>query len=242
MTTTKGVFFDYELNDATYGSHFDDNDSSYPSGWTEEDAPAQTNTDRYEGFWYLHGNSGNTAWNYTKPITDWVSPSHFTNSDWISFQYGPIFFRNPMIDGDLRYNFRLYPSFNSGTEIDEDIYMEVSFRWNYGTTGLNGHWAPYAAWSFGGPGTYYNEANLPSISHLSQPYWVRFSVHCDNDGKLKMYVGNNPFPDMQTMLLLDYASSPSSPAFIFGDPWLGISMERDNVGISDRIMIGGAGS
>jgi hypothetical protein len=221
-------WYDYALVDSAnasgVASHFRDNDSSYPDGWTETDAAQVTNTNRKYSFWYLKGNSADTLWKYR--IKSAVNLESTTVSSFNSFMLGPIVIRQAAYTADWSFRFGLYRD-NAGT-IDENTYIRALVYWNSGASS----WQIQGEESDGSTphtGTVYTLNQVPIV----QPFYLRVLVHNVAAKTARAYVGIAPIGESHLLLL----SQAPSVAPTWGDMWVQIHRDR-GAGVDDYVFLG----
>jgi len=120
-------WLDFPLISSVDGDHFNDNDSSYPEGWTEVDAATTSATNDIYGFWNIFANSAVAGWKYRRQLNVNIE-ADTPNNTWNSFHWGPIFYRDGNYTADVIYYFGIYA--DSGGSIDEDTFIRNVLRWN----------------------------------------------------------------------------------------------------------------
>lgn len=224
---TEAIWFDFSLLD-THGSgiasHFRDNDSSYPAGWTETDAAATTNTNTRYSFWYLLGSNAETSWKYR--VQSDITLESLAANTWMSFVFGPIVFRDGGYTADLDYILGIYR--NSGG-IDESTYSRVRLHWDSGTS----------VWQIRGEekdvttgvnhdGTY-QTLDLP----IHEPLYIRMLVRNVAAKTTRQYWGTQPVADGHSLL----QEQAPTVAQTWGQVWLQVEMSR-GAGVQDYFYIG----
>lgn len=224
----QGAWFDYGLTDSANASgiaaHFKDNDSSYPDGWTESDAAAITNTNRKYSFWFINGTSVNTAWKYR--IHSNIDIESVSAAAFVSFMFGPLFFRDGDFAADVTYRFGMYR--NNAGAIDENTYCRVKFYWDSATS----------LWKIQGEESDGATTHTGSIVTLNQdpplqPMFLRFVVQNSAGKNTRSYFGTSPIPESHTLV---FNRSPSA-APTWGTAWLQLEMSR-GAGVDDYLYVG----
>lgn len=217
-------YADYPLFDATNGSHLNDDSASYPSGWTEADAPQTTNTNDAFGFWDIVGSSGNAAWKYRKQTP--FNIGALATNDHKSFHIGPIIIKESLPTADLNYYLGVYRD-NAGT-IDENTFLRININW----ASASSLWQVRAERKDGttqANGTYYPLARVPV-----GPLWLRLVLKNSTNRDVFAYVGAVPFPVMQMQIV----NSNVGSGVTWGQVWWQFHMSR-GTGPDDRLMVGG---
>lgn len=105
------------------GQYFNDGSSSYPTGWTEDDAAGGSVQNNPQGFWRLNGSNSERTWQYSKQLS--VAAESLTV---FSLMFGPILFRDAGYTADLEYRFAIHAD-NAGSP-DADIYSACALKWD----------------------------------------------------------------------------------------------------------------
>lgn len=226
--TTVAEWYDYSLLDSAdlsgIASHFRDNDTSYPAGWTEVDAPNYTDTNDIYSFWRVQGTSAETNWKYR--IQSSLTLESIAANRYISFLLGPIFWRDASYTADLHWRFGMYRD-NAGS-IDENTYIRVDIYWNSGSS----------IWQIRGEEQDGSTPHASSYVTLDQaplrPLWLRVNVQNGAAKRTRAYYGSVQAALGQQLLL---SQSPSS-APTWGQVWVQIEMTR-GAGLGDMFYMGG---
>jgi hypothetical protein len=222
-------WIDAPLQNATDGNHFNDNDDSYPQGWTEVDAAFATDTNSTYGFWYLEGNTVDLSWKYRTQLSVDIE-SDVPSGDWVSFIWGPILFRDFQSPSDLTYYFGLYA--DSGGSIDEDIFIRTAVNWD----SSGGIWRVRGERKDGSTQTNDSWFTLSSYPP-PMPIYVRSVIRYSTTGSAKRgraYVGSSYIGSTHTQL------SNAVPFNVtWGQVWMQCHQSRNNTGINDYLLIGG---
>lgn len=216
-------WLDYPLDDLTYGSHLTDNTSSYPTDWTQSDAPQTTATNDEYSFWSIVGAAGETSWKYRKQTPYTIGS--LTANAYKSFHVGPIIIKESLPTADLNYYFGIYR--DSGG-IDENTFIRININWSSASS----LWQIRAERKDGTTqtnGTYYTLARLPVA-----PLWVRVTARNSTNRDVFGYFGAVRFPLAQMQLM----NATLGSGITWGQVWLQFHMSR-GAGPDDRIMIGG---
>lgn len=223
----EATWFDQPLTDTAnasgVASHFRDNTATYPTGYTEVDAPNLTNTNGLYSFWLIRGASTDTAWKYRRILSN--SLEALGSNEFFSFQFGPVLFRDGGYTADLDYIFGIYR--NNAGAIDEQTYSRVRLHWNSGSL----------IWQIRGEekdGTTAHNGSYVTLSFpLIQPLYIRCMVQNSTAKLTRQYVGTTYIGNTQSKLL---DQNPTS-APTWGTPWVQIEMSR-GAGVQDFLYLG----
>lgn len=215
-------------NDLGVASHFLDNDSSYPAGWTEVDAAGYTDTNTRYSYWLLLGSSSDTSWDYKAQgsidLEVDVAPSGT-----ITVVIGPLMWRDTAFTADVNYYLGLY---RDSSGIDTATYARIRLRFD-SSAGL---WKIRGEESDGSTPHTGTEYTLDSAPY-NQPLYVSVTLNNAASKSIQCYWGKvNDFA-LQTLL---FNQSPSS-APTWGTFWVRFHQSR-GTGSADRILIGGVDS
>lgn len=221
---------DFPLKNTADGSHFNNNGSSYPSGWTEVDAALATRTNEVYGTWtMIGGGSGSTSWKYRRQGSVDIEADSASGETY-SFEWGPIFWRDGQYPADLTYYFGVYAD-NAGS-INENIFIRVALNWD----ASGGNWRVRQERKDGSTQT--NGAwNDITQYPVSQPIYLRnvtrfYPSHPPNE-MARSYIGSTPIPIAQTALAL------ATMNVTWGQAWWQTHMTRSASGLFDYLYIGG---
>lgn len=215
---------DYPLFDATNGSHFNDDSATYPTGWTQADAPQTTNSNDAFGFWSIVGSSGDAAWKYRRQTPFDIGA--LASNAYKSFHLGPIIIKESLPTADLNYYFGIYR--NNAGAIDENTFLRININW----LNASSLWQIRAERKDGTTqtnGTYYPLARLPVA-----PLWLRLTLRNSTNRDVFAYFGAVPFPVMQMQI----TNSTVGSGVTWGQVWWQIHSTR-GAGPDDRVMVGG---
>lgn len=215
---TIGALYRAHENNNGDAQRFDDNDSSYPSGWTEEDAALQTDTNTLNGFWYISGTNSETSNAYYKMMTGTVA-------SWQSYQFDSVFYRDGQFTDDMDYYFGLYK--NNGSDApDTDFFIRCNLHWD----STNSKWQVRGEMKDGTTQT--NGAYIDLNAIPQQPLYFRVNRRASSD-TVRAYVGLNYISDSHTQLLSDSLDRTQ-----WGNAILRVSMSRGN-GVQNYLYLSG---
>jgi hypothetical protein len=224
--TVVAKWYDYPLidtiNNSGITSHFRDNDSSFPSGWTENDAPKATNTNDIYSFWRIVGSNSNTSWEYYRQsLLDLEGGSENVHS----FILGPVLFRYYNYSADVDYYFSICA--NNAGAIDATIYGRAHLQWDSASSlwRIRGEEADGAGGSHSG-----SWVNL-DIAPL-RPIFLRVAVF-KSTKLVRVYVGDNPIALSHRLI---FEQTPTS-APTYGQMWARLHQSR-GAGADDYIWFG----
>jgi hypothetical protein len=220
----QSAWYDYSLYDTANSlgmtSHWRDNDSSYPAGWTESDAANDANTNDVFSFWSLKGSDAEVSWDYRRQNSMTLE----TVADWVSVQIGPCLLRDGEFAADIDYYVGMYRD-NSG--IDTTVYSRVHIWWDSGN----------ALWKIRGEehdGTVGHNGSWVTIDQDPlQPFYIRFAVTGAAAKTTRQYFGASYITDAQTLL----QSQAPTTAPTWGQFWVRLHQSR-GAGVTDAFIIG----
>lgn len=215
---------DYPLLDPTNGSHFVNNSSSYPAGWTQADAPQTTNTNDAYSFWSIVGSSGDAAWKFRKQTPFDIGA--LAANGFKSFHVGPLIIKESLPTANLNYYFGIYRD-NAGA-IDENTFLRININW----LAASSLWQIRAERKDGitqTNGTYYTLARVPV-----GPLWLRLTLKNSTNRDVYAYMGPVPFAVMQMQMM----NSNVGSGVTWGQVWWQFHSSR-GAGPDDRVMVGG---
>lgn len=210
-------------NASGVASNFRNNSATYPAGWTQADAPLDTNTNLVYSLWYLRGSSAETSHDHRKKSS--INLEGITASSWGSFTYGPIIFRDADYTADLDYYFGLYR--NNAGAIDTATYARLRLHWNSATS----QWQVIGEESDGAAP--HNATVTLDQNPVLQPLFFRIAIQNAAAKTIRVYVGTTPVPKTHQLIL---AQSPTTPP-TWGDLWVRINQSR-GAGVEDYLFIG----
>lgn len=221
----EAAWYDYPLIDSAgasgVASHFRDNTSTYPAGWTEADAPPTTNTDDKYSFWLIGGNSTNTAWDYRRQTS--INLESQTANNFTTFMVGPILIKDGRFTADLNYYFGIYR--NNAGAIDTGTYSRARIWWD----------SANSLWKIIG------EERDGSVAHSTTvtihqdpliPLYVAFTVQNAAAKATRQLFGASPVVGAMRTL----SHSPTTPP-TWGQMWVRFHQDR-GAGLSDRLRVG----
>lgn len=216
---------DWPLKNTTEGDHFLQNAASYPAGWTQVDAPVSTNTNGVRSFWNINGSSLDLTWKYREQTG--IIIENLTANSFMSFLFGPVYFRDGQYPIDVIYKFGVYRN-NAGV-IDEQTYIRAVLKWNSATTA----WQVYIEEK---DGTSAHSSAAKDLSFpLAQPLYFRVVIRNDAAKLARGHVGLG-WPDKSHTMLL--TQTPTA-APTWGQVWLQIEMSRiTGGGVDDYLFLG----
>lgn len=214
-------FVDYPLRDNA-GNTFAGASATYPMGWTEADAPADTYI--AESYWTIVGSAGETTWAYQKQ-GNYDFEAAVASNAYKSFWVGPVILKDGLYADDVDYLIGIYAD-NSGAP-STSKFVRAHIHWDQAT----GKWQIRGEVKDGTTetdGAYYDLARMPL-----QPFWLRFALKNDTNKATSVYLGATPWPQAHGAIQAQNASS----SVTWGQAWFVFSLSR-NTGINDTIMIG----
>lgn len=186
-----GEALDIALKSVAEGSHFLDDDASYPAGWTEVDAPAQSRTNDRYSFWWLIGSAANASWDYTKQTG--IDIEGTAANAWNSFQFGPVYFRDGAWGADVDYYFQICGE--TAAAIDTGEYVRVHLWWD----SANSLWKVRGESDAGDGGGQTAGAWLTLSVPLVQPLYFRLVIR-NTIKTCRVYVGTGYIGESHTLL------------------------------------------
>lgn len=213
--------------DATESEHFEDNDSSYPVGWTETDAAADTNTNNTYSMWFIEGNNAETSYDYRRQTAVDLENDCPTN---LRIEVGPLFFRNAIYSADADYYIGIYRD-NSG--IDVDTFARFHLQWD----SAGGAWQVRAEVKDSSSGTQKDGTWLVFSEPLNIPIWFSIQLaHTTNRGITTLA----SWPITVTPALTGTVLQNTTPSTVlsYGNVWLRLHQTR-GAGGADRIFLDG---
>lgn len=227
QTFTRNViapWVDWPLLDSTNGNHFNQNNGSAMSGWTQVDAPQATNTNLAYGFWYIVGSAGDAAWKYR--IQSPFNIESFPTNVWKSFLVGPLLLREGAYTADINYYFGVYRN-NAGT-IDENTFVRLNLNWSSASS----------LWQIRGEykdGTTQTNGSYFALSRLfTQPLGVRIALQNNTNKNMQIYAGDTPIVPLQMAV----QGAAVGSGVTWGQVWWQFHSTR-GAGPDDRLLIGG---
>ena len=217
-------WIDSPLSDTTNGSHFNDDNGTFPAGWSVNDAAQESTTSAPVGFWKLVGAAGNTTYKYRTltPLDVVVSAP----GGWKSYVMGPVIIKDALATADINYYFGIYR--NNAGAIDENTFVRININWlqasslwqiraerKDGTTQTNG--------------TYYTIPRMPI-----PPMWLRIALQNSTNRDCGVFMGAINSAYLQTPLMTAAVGS----SVTWGQAWMQIHSTR-GTGPDDAILIGG---
>jgi len=213
------------LNDETFGQLFDDNDSSYPSGWTESDAAPTTDTNRFGKNWTIFANSSNNTFDYRKQLS-------ITSTEYPTILNGlftGIGLRSAFFSAAISYQFRISAD-NSGSPSTND-YIEVEFQYDTSTD----LWKVKGSTRSGGTlssGAFYT---LP----LTSPETLHVRLYMNKilggaSTTYRAYIGYNHAAQTQMQL-----RTQSVTGVNFENPWMSIIGNHNSSSDTSILSVGG---
>lgn len=244
LTVTSTAYVDQRVESPLYefpliltggeGSHFLDNDSSYPAGWTEADAASATDTETLYSHWYLVGTSSETSWKY-RIQTSTDLENDVAASAQCRFMFGPVIFKNAAYTADVDYYFGMYR--NNAGAIDENTFCRVHLQWS----------SSGSVWRIRG------ETKDSSSSTQHDGAWTNFSLPVNSRFWLVLgvtnaaaktclsYAGANYTPAGAGSLAAEFMNNLQvqnpTTALTWGTVWLQVHQTR-GAGATDRLLIG----
>jgi hypothetical protein len=152
--------------DATESEHWEDNDASFPAGWTETDAAADTDTDSTYSFWYIQGSSAEVSWDYRRQTAVDLEVDTTTN---LRIEIGPLYFQDAGYSADIDYYFGVYRD-NAG--IDVDTFTRVHLQWD----SAGSQWRIRGELKDSSSGTQKNGTWLVFTNPLHIPIWLSVQI------------------------------------------------------------------
>lgn len=217
-------WIDSPLLDATNGNHFNQNNGSIPTGWTQADASQATNTNAAYGFWYIVGSAGDAAWKY-RLQSPFTIESLSVNA-WKSFLVGPLLVREGAYTADINHYFGIYR--NNAGAIDENTFVRLNLNWS----------AASSIWQVRGEHkdgtTQTNGAYFPLSRLFTRPFSARIAMQNNTNKNVQIYVGDTPFLPLQMGL---HGGAVGS-GVTWGQVWWQLHSTR-GAGPDDRLLIGG---
>lgn len=219
-------FVDYPIADAS-GTSFPENTGAgtYPSGWTQVDAPAATYLDAPRSYWTLHGSSGEMAWKFQKQSA-YDFEAAVASNGYKSYWMGPILLRDGAYTADVDYTIGLYAD-NAGAP-STTKFVRAHIHWDSATS----------KWQIRGEvkdGTTETDGSYVELARLPvQPFWLRFALKNDTNKLTTVYLGASPFKQTHAPIQSQNASS----SVTWGQAWWVMDMSR-STGIDDVMMLGG---
>jgi len=218
-------FFPGLTSEYVTGQYFNDNDASYPAGWTEDDAAAATNTNTYYGFWYLRGTSSETSWQYSYD-TSFDLENDAGANDWTAWLFGPIFWQDGQYGADLDYLFGVYGS--TGGVMDINTYNRVRLHWDSGTS----VWQIQGETRAGATDSETASGYSTFTFLLHQPIWIIMVIRNNAGSKTcRNYIQTAPFEYVGTIM------SNVNESTTWGNLHLMLEMDR-GAGINNTLYIG----
>ena len=218
---------DAPLKNTTDGEHFNDNDGSYPAGWTQADAAYDTDTDTLYGFWFLGSRDADRTYDYRRQLAINIE-SDMTSGTFTSFVWGPILYRDAQNPADETFYFGIYAN-NAGV-IDTNTFVRVALNWNSGS----GIWQVRGERKDGTTqtnGTWYSLSRLP----VSAPIYFSNVINYNSSGtgeQVRTYIGSTRIIKTYTQLTNDVMNDT------WGQVWARVHSSRGAGGIESRIFIG----
>ena len=213
-------------NYGSVGDHFL-TAGSYPTGWTEVDAPASTVVNSLRSYWSLVTSTSNLAWKYRKRLGFNIE-SFVPSASTINFLFGPIYFRDVDNNTDVVYKFGIYRD-NAGA-IDEQTYIRCVLKWN----DASGIWQVFGEEK---DGTVAHTGTARTISWpWYQGFYFKISIYNYSPPKtVRAYMGLAAISPAQQIIL---SQDPTTPP-TFGQAWLQIEATRSAAGVvNDYLHIG----
>jgi hypothetical protein len=213
------------------GSHFRDNDASYPAGWTEADAAEATNTNTLYSFWYLQGSSSETSWKYRKQTSTDLEVDVVGAA---IFLWGPIIFKDDPYTADVDYYFGVYRD-NAGA-IDEDTFSRVHLQWD----SAGSQWRIRGELKDSSSGTQTNGSWFVFSSPIDAAFYIATGVVNNAAKTAASYYSVVNIPSTTViannwMTTLQFANPTT--ALTWGDIWLQTHQSR-GAGGRDRFLVG----
>ena len=221
------------VNAGDEGNHFLDNDSSYPDGWTEVDAAAETDTEALYSHWYIGGTNSETSYKYRRKTSTDLE-TDITASASASFLFGPIYIRDNAYSADIDYYFGVYR--DNGGSIDEDTYSRVHLQWD----SSGSQWRVRGELKDSTSGTQKTGSWIAQSNPINMPLYFAIQVLNDANKRCIQYYGvvnipSSTLPANNFMSLLQ--NSIPTTALTWSDIWLQVHQTR-GAGGADRLLIG----
>ncbi len=188
---SEAVWPDHPLRDVDEGDHFRQNAGVFPTGWTETNAAAVTNTDQVYSFWYLLGTAADVAWDYRKQTG--ITVESLAANAWASFQFGPILYRDGAFAADVDYFFAIHGE--TAAAIDLTEYVRVHLWWD----SANSLWKVRGESNNGGGETASAWRTLDP-NPLHEPIFFRVLVRNNANKTCRGYIGSVYVAAAQSLL------------------------------------------
>lgn len=219
---------DLLLDDPATGDDFSDY-----SGWTEETAPTNALASILDGYLRIQGIQSNTYYRIHKATG--VSVADVAASQYVSFDFGPIYFSSGLWSTDLTWRFQICADDGAGNP-DFDIYNGCELAWvdpaagsdrNFyirqitkdGTTEDNSDWV----------------ALRGDLGIFTGPVF-RLNIRNNNDGRCNFYVGTNRLALVQERI----SQILTGVAIVDWGDDLHYVISRDrSTGVAEYVYIGG---
>ncbi len=231
----QSLLFDFPLVDTgSEGSHFLDNDSSFPAGWTESDAADDTSTDVLYSTWYLQGASTETSWKYRIQTSTDLETDIVANASAV-FLVGPLQFKDGNFTADVDYYFGIYR--NNGGVIDENTFCRIHLQWD----SAGGVWQIRGEVKDSSSGTQHDGTYEVFSVPLNNRVWIALAVQnaatkrCLNYYSPFLAKTSTTAPSNEFMTNLQ--SQLPTTALTWGDIWVQFHQTR-GAGSKDRVLIG----
>lgn len=221
----QGVWFDYGLVDSGNASgvatHFRDNGSGTPAGWTAADAAVTSLTNYKYSFWYLANTSADGSWDYRKQTS--INLESQAASAVTTFMVGPIILTDGRYTADISYHFGIYR--NNAGAIDTGTYSRVRVWWDSATS----LWKLVAEER---DGSVAHSATITLDQTPLQPLYVAFTVQNAVAKSTRQFWGSFPDPSVMRKNIQNPTTAPT-----WGQMWVRFHQTR-GAGINDALMVG----
>lgn len=210
-------------NASGVASNFRDNTATYPTGWTQADAPLETNTNLLYSFWHLRGSSAEISHDHRKKSS--INLEGITASNWASFLCGPVIFRDTDYTANLDYYFGLYR--NNAGAIDTATYARLRLHWDNATS----QWQVIGEESDGAAP--HSATITLDQNPVLQPLFFRIAIQNAAAKTVRIYIGTTPISKTHQLILVQAPTTPPT----WGDVWLRVHQTR-GAGVEDYVFIG----